>query len=139
MQLDHYTVLEDLDADECLRLVATQHVGRVAFDYLDQPTVLPVHFALVGRLVVIRTAAGSWFDRAVRGRRVAFEVDSVDPGYHAGWSVMGRGTARGLEEYVDSGRLPEFRLRPWALAAPPGWIGIDLDELSGRRIVQLPR
>jgi nitroimidazol reductase NimA-like FMN-containing flavoprotein (pyridoxamine 5'-phosphate oxidase superfamily) len=139
MQLDHYTVLEDLDGDECLRLVATQQVGRVAFDHLGQPTVLPVHFALVSRLVVIRTAAGSWFDRAVRGRRVAFEVDSVDPGYHAGWSVMGRGTARGLEEYVDSGRLPEFRLRPWALAAPPGWIGVDLDELTGRRIVQLRR
>ncbi|MFZ1489370.1 MAG: pyridoxamine 5'-phosphate oxidase family protein [Ilumatobacteraceae bacterium] len=137
MHLDSHTVLQELEPAECLRLINTQHVGRVAFEDVDGPVVLPVHFALVQRLVVVRTAAGSWFDRAIRSRRVAFEVDSLDPGYHAGWSVMGRGRARGLEEYMATGHLPELDLRPWALTDPPGWVGIDLDELSGRRIVQI--
>ena len=42
-----------------------------------------------------------------------------------------------VRDWLADGHLPELDLRPWALTDPPGWVGIDLDELSGRRIVQI--
>ena len=46
-RLDDVTVLEELEAEECLRLLATQGIGRVAFIVDGEPTVLPVNFTLV--------------------------------------------------------------------------------------------
>jgi uncharacterized protein len=136
-RLDDVTVLENLDAEECLRLIATQAIGRVAFVVDGEPAVLPVSFALVGDLVVFRTALGSAFDILVRDAEVVFEVDQADPAYHSGWSVVGRGRAHGLERLMPQAELERLALRPWGLATPPGWIGVRLQEMTGRRIVQL--
>ena len=95
-------------------------------------------FAIVGEVVVFRTALGSTFDALVRDTEVAFEVDQSDPAYHSGWSVVGRGTARGLEGQIDLDVLEDLPLRPWGLQMAPGWIGIVLREVTGRRIVQVP-
>ena len=135
--LDDVTVLEELEADECLRLLATQGIGRVAFIVDGEPTVLPVNFTLVEGVVVFRTAAGSAFDLLVREAEVAFEVDQADPAYHSGWSVVGRGTAEGLVDVMPAVALAELPLRPWGLAEVPGWIGVRLREVTGRRLVQL--
>ena len=136
-RLDDVTVLEELEADECLRLLATQGIGRVAFIVDGEPTVLPVNFTLVQGVIVFRTAAGSAFDLLVREAEVAFEVDQADPAYHSGWSVVGRGTAEGLEDVMPADALAELPLRPWGLAEVPGWIGVRLREVTGRRLVQL--
>ena len=137
-RLDDVAVMEDLDPAECRRLMATQGIGRVAFVVDGEPAVLPVSFAIVGDVVVFRTALGSTFDALVRDTEVAFEVDQSDPAYHSGWSVVGRGTARGLEGQVDLDVLEDLPLRPWGLQVAPGWIGIVLREVTGRRIVQVP-
>jgi hypothetical protein len=136
-RLDDVTVLEELAAEECLRLLATQAIGRVAFIIDGDPAVLPVNFTLVEGVVVFRTAAGSAFDVLVREAEVAFEVDQADPAYHSGWSVVGRGTAEGLEDVIPADVLEELPLRPWGLAVAPGWIGVRLREVTGRRLVQL--
>ena len=137
-RLDEVALLESLDPDECWRLIATQGIGRVAFVVDGEPAVLPVTFALAPPLIVFRTAAGSAFDRLVRDTEVAFEVDCADPAYHSGWSVVGRGVARGLEARLSSAELSSLSLRPWGLQVAPGWIGVELRELTGRRIVQGP-
>jgi nitroimidazol reductase NimA-like FMN-containing flavoprotein (pyridoxamine 5'-phosphate oxidase superfamily) len=136
-RLDEKTLLEELNADECLRLTGTQVIGRVGFIVRGEPAVLPVNFALVGELIVFRTARGSEFDILVRDADVVFEVDQADPAYHSGWSVIARGTAQGLEGLMAEPELDRLALRPWGLASPPGWIGIQLRELTGRRIVQV--
>ena len=136
-RLDDITVLEDRVAGECLRLLATQGIGRVAFIVDGEPTVLPVNFTLVEDVVVFRTAAGSAFDVLVREAEVAFEVDQADLAYHSGWSVVGRGRAEGLEQAMTVDALEQLPLRPWGLAAAPGWIGVRLREITGRRLVQL--
>ena len=41
--------------------MATQGIGRVAFVANGEPAVLPVSFAIVGEVVVFRTAFGSAF------------------------------------------------------------------------------
>jgi len=136
--LDEVSILEELDPDECRRLIATQSIGRVAFVVDGQPALLPVNFALVGDMVIFRTALGSAFDVLVRDADVVFEVDQADPGYHSSWSVVGRGHAEGLERLGSLDELERLALRPWGIATPPGWIGIRLNDLTGRRIVQLP-
>jgi len=136
-RLDDLTMLEELDVDECLRLIATQGIGRVAFIVNGEPTVLPVNFSLIDETIVFRTALGSTFDVLVRGATVAFEVDHADPAYHSGWSVIGHGTAESLDGRVPERALDRLALRPWGRAAAPGWIGIQLYEVTGRRIVQV--
>ena len=95
-------------------------------------------FAIVGDVVVFRTALGSTFDLLVRDTEVAFEVDQSDPAYHSGWSVVGRGTARGLKERSTSTCSRTSPCAPGASRCAPGWIGIVLREVTGRRIVQVP-
>ncbi len=136
-RLDDLTVLEELDPAECERLVGTQSIGRVAFVVDGEPAIAPVNFTMVGDLVVFRTALGSAFDRLVRGSEVAFEVDNADPAYHSGWSVIGRGTAHGLEGTMAEAELERLPLRPWGRAVTPGWVGIRLWGITGRRIVQV--
>jgi len=136
-ELDDVTAMEDLEPEECFRLLASQHLGRVGMIMAGHPMVLPVNYALVGHTVVFRTARGSGFDRVVRHASVVFEIDHADPAYHSGWSVLGRGTAEAIDQAVDLEALNQAVLRPWARRAEPGWIGIPLVHVTGRRIVHL--
>ncbi len=138
-ELDDVTTLEELDPEECFRLLASQHLGRVGLIVVGQPMVLPVNYALIGHSVVFRTARNSSFDRVVRGADVVFEIDHADPAYHSGWSVLGRGRAAGVEETVDLDALNHAVMRPWARREPPGWIAIHLTHVTGRRIVHVHR
>lgn len=135
-RLDALTVMEELSGSECLRLLTTQSIGRIGFSYDGHPMVLPVQYAYRDGEIIVRTAYGSSFDRAVRGIEVAFEIDAVDPGYHAGWSVIARGVAEGLDDREAALFAKESALRPWALDQPPGWVRILVAEVTGRRIVQ---
>jgi nitroimidazol reductase NimA-like FMN-containing flavoprotein (pyridoxamine 5'-phosphate oxidase superfamily) len=138
-ELDDVTVLEEMSADECYRVLGTQSLGRVGLVMAGQPLVLPVNYALIGKTIVFRTARGSGFDRVVRGSDVVFEIDHADPAFHSGWSVMGRGRADGIDETVDLTGLTHAVMRPWARESPPGWIGIPLNHVTGRRINHLHR
>ena len=83
-----------LDRDECLRLLATATIGRVAITVGALPVVLPVNFRLVDERVVFRTSVGTKLDAATQNAIVAFEVDDIDPLLHSGWSVVTVGQAR---------------------------------------------
>jgi hypothetical protein len=139
IELTNDTVLETLDADECRRLLGTANVGRVGLVVGELAYVLPVNFTVAAQLIVFRTAKGSTFDRLARNRSLTFEIDHVDPGFHAGWSVMVIGWGFGLEDQLSADVLQALQLRPWGMGSAPGWIGIRVDELTGRRIVSLPR
>ncbi|MGD9705063.1 MAG: pyridoxamine 5'-phosphate oxidase family protein [Acidimicrobiia bacterium] len=135
--LDEATVLADLDEAECYRLLGAQAIGRIGMIADGRVCVLPVNYVLLGHTIVLRTAIDSWFDRAVRSAALAFEVDHADPAYHTGWSVLAHGTAIALESRLPIAALDTLPLRPWGLTVPPAWVGIDIEEISGRRIVQV--
>jgi nitroimidazol reductase NimA-like FMN-containing flavoprotein (pyridoxamine 5'-phosphate oxidase superfamily) len=69
--------LETLGRAECLNLLATAQVGRVALLIEGRPEILPVNYALDGDAVLFRTAEGSVLTKAAL-TEVAFEVDHVD-------------------------------------------------------------
>lgn len=84
---DHDRQHEALDEPECLRLLGTTAIGRVAYTEAALPAIRPVSYTLRDGAVVIPTNADSPLALALRGAVVAFEADSYDPAARTGWSV----------------------------------------------------
>lgn len=129
--LDHQG-LEVIDTEECWQLIAGAPVGRIAFVEAGDPMILPVNHAVVGRRVVFRTARGVALQQALNDRPVAFEVDGFDAASRTGWSVLVRGLATLAPDLEEE----PVHLVPWADAIErDDWVGIVVEEISGRRIV----
>lgn len=126
--------LEELGREECLRLLASEAVGRVAVALPhDAPLVVPVNYALDGDTVLFRSGFGTKL-RAMNARRVSFEVDGFDEQLRVGWSVLARGRAEEIR-FRDAGPLlPE----PWVPDAKPYLVRIKIRDISGRRITRDP-
>src|SRR4029453_7064671 len=89
--VDSRTGLEVLDRDECLRLLASDPVGRVAVVVDARPMIFPVNYALDGESIVFRSDAGSKVSGATSGFPMSFEIDGIDEILHTGWSVVVNG------------------------------------------------
>jgi nitroimidazol reductase NimA-like FMN-containing flavoprotein (pyridoxamine 5'-phosphate oxidase superfamily) len=131
------SAMEEISREECLQLLASQVIGRVAVaDFNAPPLVVPVNFVVDRDRVVFRTDAGTKFWRAVlREQPVSFEIDGVDPGRRTGWSVLVQGGA--IEIDPD-----EMRTRgpwPWAPGRKDRWIAIVPTAITGRRLRLLER
>lgn len=124
----------ELSRSECFGLLARGQVGRVAFVDDLGPVVLPVNFVLDRSSVVLRTDDGSKLDTAVRGHRVAFEIDGTDEAARTGWSVVVRGEAMEVTDPAELARLRELPLHPWAPGAKTHYVRILPAMLSGRLI-----
>ena len=125
--------LEVLDRSECLRLLSSATLGRVAITWGALPAVLPVSFRLDGERILVRARRGSRLDRALRDAVVAFEVDEVDLAAHTGWSVAvtGRATVSDPTEIDDARDRPFDR---WTSVADASLVAISTEVLTGRRI-----
>ena len=128
--------LEILDEDQCLALLGTAPIGRVAMCQGGLPAVLPVNFALYGRRIVFRTGQGTKLDAAVRHAVIAFEVDWFDELSHDGWSVMAVGRA---DDITDDLNLigGNGRVQPWVGGERDHYVAIEAELLTGRRIIHL--
>ena len=85
-----------LGTDECLRLLGTAAIGRLAYTQAALPAVRPVSFTFDGDDVLIPVAARSSLLDAVRGAVVAFEADAYDGIDRTGWTVTVVGPSRVL-------------------------------------------
>ena len=134
--VDSRSHIEVIDRDECVRLLRTQVVGRIAFVSGRDADVLPVNYALDGDAVVLATATGSKLWSAERGP-VAFEVDDTDPATRSGWSVVVHGLAQEITELDAPGlvaRLRALPLNPWAGGERPHLVRIAPQTITGRRV-----
>jgi hypothetical protein len=127
--------LDVLDQEQCLALMRTATIGRVAFTHGALPAVQPVTFALGEEEVFIPTHPGNKVVAASRGAVVAFEVDDVDPAARTGWSVTVVGPSRVISEPAEVARLDRMGVRPW----PRGrdrhcYIAITVSLVQGRRL-----
>jgi nitroimidazol reductase NimA-like FMN-containing flavoprotein (pyridoxamine 5'-phosphate oxidase superfamily) len=123
------TGLEELDIDECFRLLGGSGIGRLGVvGERGRPEIFPVNYFVSDRHVLFWTDAGTKLS-ASTGQEVVFEVDDADPEARNGWSVIVRGNAR----QWDPGR---FRGKPssWTNSVKPFLIGVDPVEVTGRRI-----
>jgi nitroimidazol reductase NimA-like FMN-containing flavoprotein (pyridoxamine 5'-phosphate oxidase superfamily) len=128
------TTLEEIGEEECLELLAPQSVGRLAVVHDGQPLVFPSAYFLDGRTVAIHTGLDVLRDAATLGK-VAFEVDSVQPAWHQGWSVVVLGVGEHITDALDawSERLmTRARQLPWAPGSE-SWVAISSPTFWGRR------
>jgi uncharacterized protein len=125
---------QELTKSECFRLLARQHVGRIAVVDDQGPVVFPVNYLLDRHTVVFRTGEGTKLDVAGTRSRVAFEIDGTDEESRTGWSVLVRGEAVEVTDPAELARLRQLPLHPWAPGAKSHYVRILPALLSGRRI-----
>jgi hypothetical protein len=121
--------LGHLSEPECLALLATKHLGRIAVTRPGLgPLVVPVGFDLdADGHIVFRSAIGAKVD-ALMASRVSFQVDDVDSTHGTGWSVLVEGTA--TVRWAD-----DDDPRPgWAPDDLPFLVRLAPDRVTGRRL-----
>ena len=124
---------------ECLAILGRQNLGRIAIVIDGQPQIFPVNYAINGRIIAIRTAAGSKLSHAPNSK-VAFEIDHYDSFAGAGWSVMVQGVAVDARDSFDdvSWAARGVAPKPVAPGAKPYLIAIEPSKVTGRRFSRKP-
>jgi len=119
-------VIESLDEDECLRLLAATRVGRLAYTGREGLTVVAVVYTLHEGSIVFHPLQGTFTEEdlhtgiAHAEYQVAFEIDQIDPDARGGWAVLAVGSAHHVDtaaeraSIIGAGADP----MPWAGDAP---------------------
>jgi nitroimidazol reductase NimA-like FMN-containing flavoprotein (pyridoxamine 5'-phosphate oxidase superfamily) len=100
-------VIETLEKDECLRLLAAGQVGRLAYTGRDGPTVLPVLYRFHEGSIIFFALQGTFMEEDLRtgiahaDYHVAFEIDQIDPGARRGWAVQVAGPAHHVDTQAE--------------------------------------
>ncbi len=127
--------LQDLDLETCLVHLRSEQVGRLGIVVDDAPIVVPVNFRLVETLgltwVALRTRPGGVLDQP--SRKVAFEIDGIDPVHRRGWSVLVRGTLHHIDAEA-AGFRERFDAVPWLTTGRDAWLVIEPFSISGREL-----
>jgi nitroimidazol reductase NimA-like FMN-containing flavoprotein (pyridoxamine 5'-phosphate oxidase superfamily) len=128
-------VLELVDRDRCLELLASRPVGRLVFTHRALPQVMPVNFCLDDG-VVFRLVSGSTAAQACRDAVVAFHVDDIDAERRLGWSVTVVGRADIVSDPAERARLAALPLESWLGDSRDHFVRIRLDQLTGRALAR---
>src|SRR6185312_10444942 len=131
----HLSELHTLDRAECIELLRTVTVGRIAFTERGLPAIQPVNFSMDGSNVIIRTSSGGKLAAAVTGAMVAFETDEVDAATRSGWSVVVMGHASLIRDIDELVAVAGPDSQPWVPGRTNHVIRIKTERITGRRIV----
>jgi nitroimidazol reductase NimA-like FMN-containing flavoprotein (pyridoxamine 5'-phosphate oxidase superfamily) len=132
--------VQELDTAECLRLVAGQEIGRVAYNGRFGPMVLPVNYRLFEDSIVFRTAQGSTMDQdlttgiADAEYLIAFEIDHLDPDRREGWTVLIHGSAHHVTNEDERSSVAQAGVTPWVGGVRDLYMRIRPTHIAGRRI-----
>ena len=125
----------ELSRADCLQLLSTRTVGRIAFQTDNGLRIFPVNYVVDGERIVFRTVAYGVISRSVRGNEVAFQVDDLDEQLHTGWSVLAVGPCERIEDPDELARIRRTDSpTPWAAGARDLHFAIAWRGLSGRRL-----
>lgn len=125
----------ELPEDECLALLETTTVGRIAFVDAEGQQLVPINFALIDGAIYFRTLHDGFLSSLAGGHDdVAFGVDYQDV-FRVGWNVTVRGSAHEAEDRATINTvLSHSRLQPWAGGVRPLVIKITPASIAGRRV-----
>lgn len=130
----HGSIVE-LPEEECLALLGTTTVGRVAFVDDQGQQLVPVNFAVMDGAIYFRTLPNGFLSSLAKSHAdVAFGVDHQDV-FREGWNVTVRGSAREVDDRATINKvLANHRLKPWAGGIRPLVIKITPTSIAGRRV-----
>jgi len=126
--------LEILGTSECIRLLHTTQIGRVAVNLGELAAVLPVNYVMLGSDIMFFTGPGLKLNAALAASTVTFESDQIDVAARTGWSVLVTGRAE-RTDVANRPRVEALGLYPWAAGERHHLVRIRPTFLSGRRIV----
>lgn len=125
----------DLTAEECLQLLGTKVVGRIAVVTPAGLRIFPVNYALWGDRIVFRTLPYGVIANNAHGAEVAFEIDDHDEELTRGWSVLAAGPCTRVEDPDDVRQIrSEADPIPWAEGQRILYFRIDWTDLTGRTV-----
>lgn len=130
------TYVEVLSRTECLRLLPTVPVGWISYCHAGRPELVPVNFTVHQDEVIARTSYGSKLAAAAHELMMSVGVAVTDSSSRTGWSVVVTGRSRLIGD-LDDLDLAGITLEPleaWAPGDKEFYIGIEITEISGRRI-----
>jgi len=127
--------MELLAIPECEHLLGAGGVGILALSGVAAPVLRPVNFALHEGWVLIQTGEGQILEAAQSTEPASFVISEVDRLEHTGWSVVVTGALVERSSIDEVGDVP---LRPWARAEKHHFVGLSIDQISGRRIAAGP-
>lgn len=134
-----HDAIEVLPVDACLRLLECADLGRLAFAIGGRPEIFPVNYTMDADVILLRTAPGTKLRHAPH-RRVAFEVDAVDPAAGVAWSVVVKGLLEDITLREDPFSIARRTVEVTPLA--PGErrysLAIYPAEITGRRFPIVP-
>jgi len=134
------TAPEVLDEAECLQLVASGSLGRLAYNGRFGLTVMPVNYKLHEGSVLFRTAHHSPTDEDLRTGmpgaeyQVAFEVDHINPASRAGWSVLIQGHVHHVDSESERASVLAADLESWAGGEREHFLRVIPTRVTGRRL-----
>jgi nitroimidazol reductase NimA-like FMN-containing flavoprotein (pyridoxamine 5'-phosphate oxidase superfamily) len=127
--------LVELTVEECLSLLQSRVVGRIALMTPGGLRIFPVNYSVVDSRIVFRTVPYGELANNAHDADVAFEVDALDDALHRGWSVLAVGRCRRVE---DAGEVRWIREthdpQPWAPGQRNLYFMLDWDDLTGRQV-----
>lgn len=127
--------LVELSGRQCLKLLETDAVGRIAFSTPMGPRIVPVTYILRDNAIMFRTTAYSKVGTFACDSEVAFEVDDIDIGDHSGQSVVVRGRAEAVEDPRELRAIRDAgEPVPWAGGRRDRYIRIVITELTGHAL-----
>ena len=121
---DAVTYYEVLDPDECLNLLMSAELGRIAWDNGAGLSIAPVNFRYRAGQIVFHTKPGTGLSRLVEPADVAFLVDDIDADEALGWSVLVRG--------ATSAAPTDAQPASWLVDGRTVGIAIDPRSIDGR-------
>lgn len=130
----------ELSRSECLALLATTNLGRLAISGPRDraPIIRPVSYVFDERSqsIVFRTALGSKFRALLVMEQAAFEIDGIDRGDRTAWSVIVSGVTEEITSPDEIERMAAIAHESWAPGDRHYWARIRAYTVSGRRIVR---
>lgn len=127
--------IHELSPEECVALLGSTTVGRLAFVNDDGQQLLPVNFTVVDERIYFRTTHDGILGHLAAGHDdIAFGVDHHDV-FRDGWNVTVRGSvAAETDEEIVETVLSHTRLHPWAGGDRPLVMAITPRAIDGRRV-----
>jgi nitroimidazol reductase NimA-like FMN-containing flavoprotein (pyridoxamine 5'-phosphate oxidase superfamily) len=133
-------VFEQLDEEECLRLITPGGIGRIAFSGRFGPTVFPVNYKVHQGHIVFRTAQDGPTDEDLRtgiahaDYKVAFEIDDIDNAAREGWSVLIQGPVHHMDSEDEKASAAAAGVETWPGGDRELFLRIVPSRITGRRI-----
>lgn len=125
--------IDTLDPAECLVLLGTVPVGRVAYWVSGTPRIEVINYVVDRGSVYIRMNVGDKSAAVARGNHFALEADRIDEVNGTGWDVTVVGPVTWLIDSEEIERA-ERLLHAWAPGERPKLAKIGLERILGRRI-----